>query len=88
MKYVAEIIDLLAAHPDREFRMGEIVRYIDPHPTAQVRNKIRIGVHRAAIELERVGSLRIDRPSSQPGSGARYRWQSVTRSRCEALPEL
>lgn len=88
MKYVAEIIDLLAAHPDREFRMGEIVRYIDPHPTAQVRNKIRIGVHRAAIELERVGSLRIDRPSQQPGSGARYRWQSVTRTCCEVLRDL
>lgn len=87
MKYVSEIIDLLAAHPGREFRMGEIVRYINPRPTAQVRNKIRIGVHRAMIELERAGSLRIDRPSQQPGSGARYRWESVTRSGCEALRE-
>jgi hypothetical protein len=87
VKYASEVISLLAAHPDREFRMGEIVRYIDPHPTAQVRHKIRIGVHRVMIELERAGALRVDRPSQQPGSGARYRWQSDTRSACDVSRE-
>ena len=59
MKYAKEVIGLLAAHPDKRFRMAHIVRYVTQGAelsTAQ-RQAVRVGVRRVINELIDTGQV-------------------------------
>lgn len=57
MKYAAEVIDLLAAYPGREFRMAEIVRHVarGRELSGRERNSVRQAVGRVLVTLEESG---------------------------------
>lgn len=77
MKYVAEVIDLLAAYPGREFKTGDIIRHATggkelPKP---VRGAARQAVLRAVNALIESGN--VSRLPSAPNVG-RYVWKNAT----------
>lgn len=76
MKYAREVIALMGAHPDRRFRMAEIVRYVDPKATGSTRQRIRNGVLRVIESLEENGCLEIE-PAALRGGFATYVWRKV-----------
>lgn len=75
MKYASKVIELMAAHPGRDFRMLHIVRYVCPNPKSQrERSAIREAVRLALISLMDCGAV-ICRPSVHKRGGyAVYRW--------------
>ena len=73
MKYASEVICLLEPYPDREFRIGEIVRFINPVAQGKARDKIRLGVSRALFALVDTGAVRMTPPKCER-SFALYRW--------------
>ena len=77
MKYAHQVIDLMAAFPGRDWRMVELVRYVEPTATVKKRHSVRISVMRVLISLEDAGVL-IKRPSTARGKFATYRWKSAT----------
>ena len=54
MKYASEVIDLLAAYPNRAFKMIQIVRHVaDGHPESPKEwERVRKGVRRVLDSLE------------------------------------
>ena len=75
MKYAREVIGLMAAHPGRDWRMVEIVRYVDD--SKENRHRVRIGVLRVLKELETCGSVLIRPPRTIRGGYALYRWRET-----------
>ena len=59
MKYAAEVIDLLAAYPGREFRMIQIVRHVSKgmELSSAQRNAMREGVKRVLVQLQDSGQV-------------------------------
>lgn len=59
MKYAKEVIDLMGAHPGREFRMAQIVRHVScaRELSARQRNAVRQGVLRVLDSLEESGQV-------------------------------
>ncbi|GAB1830090.1 hypothetical protein [Achromobacter xylosoxidans] len=73
MKYAKEVMDLMAAYPGRQFRMQELVRYVDPRAAGNDRHRIRTGVQRVLDQLAEVGTLE-KREAGERGSFALYSW--------------
>jgi hypothetical protein len=80
LKFASEIIELMAAYPEREFRMGQIVRYAVKGRTLDLKERraARLAVWRALGAFIENGSIatRPDRPRN--GAPAFYRWKSIT----------
>lgn len=74
MKYAHEVMDLLAPYPGRQFRMAEIVRYVEPHAKGVVRQRVHKGVLRVLKSLEEHGQVDIQ-PAAEAGGFARYVWK-------------
>ena len=51
MKYAREVIDCMSAHPGREFRMGDLIRYC----CGNIKGKPRHAAHKAVQRV--VGAL-------------------------------
>lgn len=78
MLYAREVIDLMAAYPEREWRMKEIVRYCNRGElpkNLRERNRIRTAVARAIEALREMGCIESDPPDARRGSYAVYRWK-------------
>lgn len=78
MLYAAEVTNLLAAYPGRDFRMIEIVRHVAngrPH-SKQQRDRYRQGVLRVIRALVDADLVRC-KPGLR-GQPALYRWKSAT----------
>lgn len=76
MKYAREVMDLMAAYPGREFRMGEIVNYVKNgrELTVKERSAINVGVHRVLTQLADCGTIEV-REQRTNGSFALYSWK-------------
>ena len=74
MKYAHEVIDLLAPYPGRQFRMAEIVRYVEPQASGVARQRVHKGVLRVLKSLEEHGQVEIQ-PAAEAGGFARYSWK-------------
>ena len=77
MKYAKEVINLLAAHPSRAFRMAHVVNHIDRNAQGTARLRIRVGALRVLKALSESGQVKIAEPEARGGS-ALYQWQSDT----------
>lgn len=78
MLYAAEVTNLLAAYPGRDFRMVQIVRHVAngrPH-SKQQRDRYRQGVLRVIRALVDADLVRC-KPGLR-GQPALYRWKSAT----------
>jgi hypothetical protein len=76
MKYAREIMELMGAYPGRDFRMREIIRYVNVSPKNQKeRSAANQGVFRVLNMLAETGAV-IKIPSGVGnGSYTRYRWK-------------
>ena len=77
MKYVKEVVDLLAAYPERPFKMGQLLNYISPGSGRRARASLRVSAWRALNALEETGVVEIIRSNVNGGSTS-YRWKSIT----------
>ena len=66
----------MGAFPGREFKMAQIIRYINPTPTPKERNAINSAVVRVLQALEDNGTIVITRPVSN-GGYATYQWKPI-----------
>lgn len=59
MKYCAEVLDFFAEHPNREFRMKELIHVVTGgvEITRKERNAVRQGVMRVLDVLEECGQV-------------------------------
>lgn len=59
MKYAKEVISLMSAHPNRDFRMAQIIRHITKgsEVSSAQRQAIRVGVRRVLSELMDSGQV-------------------------------
>lgn len=59
MKYAKEVIGLMSAHPNRDFRMAQIIRHVTQgrEVSAAKRQAIRVGVRRVLSELVDSGQV-------------------------------
>ena len=75
MLFAKEVIDLMAAFPGREWRMGEIVNHVarGRPPSKQQRNRYRQGVLRVIREL--IEARVIEFKPARRGGTALYRWK-------------
>ena len=75
MKYADRIMSLMACAPGAEFRMAEIVRYIDPRTTDRAKKEaIRKQARVVLSVLADSGSVKII-PAQASGAQAIYIWQ-------------
>jgi hypothetical protein len=74
MKHADKVIELLAAYPGREFRMRQIVNYINPKPSHHERCAIRSAVSLVLLALVKSGQIKMSVPKSR-GSFALYTWK-------------
>ena len=74
MKYAGEVIELMSAFPGREFRMIQLVKYINPKADTRARQAIRIGVARVIAGLVETGSVKGLPTSAGRGGYSLYRW--------------
>ena len=77
MKYARQTIELMSPYPGRPFRIGDIVRYVNPHATSKERQRIRVGVSRVLFALVDTGSVTMIAPKCER-SFAVYSWRSTT----------
>lgn len=77
MLYVSEIVDLMAAFPDRDFRIGDVIRYVrnGRELTDRQQRAMREAVVRALHALEASGSIAIIRPWVNQRGWGYYRWK-------------
>lgn len=73
MLYAKEIVALLGAWPGREFKMGEIIRYIDPNAVGSRREAIRKSLRIALKTFRDEGFLKERLPEGR-GGFAIYSW--------------
>lgn len=83
MKYAAEVIDLLAAYPERSFRMAHVVNHIDRRADSGARLRIRVGALRVLKALAESGQVIIHEPDCRGGITL-YQWRSDTSTFCES----
>jgi len=78
MKYVAEITDLMAAFPGRDFKMAEIVRYVAGGKSLDWNEKraAQRAVQRALSAMSEAGVILIRPARMSRGGFALYRWRS------------
>lgn len=76
MKYAREVIELIGAHPGREFRMAQIVQYVSPRAAGSDRQRVRNGVLRVLGSLIENGSVEVQ-PAARRGGFATYAWRKV-----------
>ena len=74
MRYAREVMELMAAYPGRDWKMRQIVRYVETIRNETRREKVRRGVHRVVALLIESGQVERD-PPGQYGSYALYRWK-------------
>lgn len=75
MKYAKEVIGLMSAHPNREFKMADVVRYVGGKDLAgREWERVRRGVRRVLKSLEENGSVVIMHSSSGSGGASTYVW--------------
>lgn len=81
MKYAGEVIDLMAAYPERQFKMLELVRHVTRARALTEREKaaVRKAVGRVLAELDTAGSVAIEKPDVR-GRYASYSWRTSTTS--------
>jgi len=75
LKYADRIIGLMGAFPGREWRMGEIVRYVEPVQGRKDRDRVRRGVARVLDALLEAGSVSRRPPIMERGSPVVYSWK-------------
>lgn len=73
MLYAKEIVALLGAWPGREFRMSEIVRYVDPNANGMRREAIRKSL-RMALKTFRDEGFVIEVLPRERGGFSVYSW--------------
>lgn len=76
MKYAKEVMDLMAAYPGRQFRMQDLVRYVDPRAVGNDRHRVRTGIQRVLDQLREAGSIEKEDADSR-GSFALYSWSTI-----------
>lgn len=74
MKYASEVMDLMAPYPGRQFRMAQIVRFIDPQAAGSARQRIHKGVLRVLQSLADHGQVEII-AAAGIGGFATYSWK-------------
>lgn len=77
MLYASEVIELMSAFPGRDFRIGDVIRYVrngKEQSACQVR-AMREGVSRALAAFESTGSVIVVRPFTNQRGWAYYRWK-------------
>lgn len=57
MKYAKEVMELMSAYPEREFKMQSLVFYIKPNASLKERRTIGRGVRRALDYLRELGKV-------------------------------
>jgi len=75
MKYAREVIDLLAAYPERRFRMRYIVNHVAAGADVRKRATIRKGVHRVLRTLEDSAQVKSTRSETPNGLNCLYWWE-------------
>lgn len=87
MKYASEILALMPAYPDREWKMAELVRAVLRGRPAdeRERNKARQGVLRVMRTLVDAGQ--VDRIMHGPNVMS-YRWQKVRHAVVVSVPKV
>ncbi len=75
MKYANEVIELLSAYPNREFKMINLIRYINPRATKKQNRAIRMGILRVLEPLIESNQIEVIRVCDAPQS-KRYVWRS------------
>lgn len=75
MKYAREVIALLAAYPERGFRMVELVRHVanGVPETKQHRDRCRKGVLRVVKTLAEEGFVKVE--VGARGASGSYSWK-------------
>ena len=81
MKYAREIIELMSAYPERDFRMKELIKSVVGNaPSIAQRHRARIQIANVIRELETMGYV-FRRPlSSKRGGFALYRWHGQSQT--------
>lgn len=75
MKYAREVIELMSAYPGRDFRMAELVRYVNPGATTDQKHSLRRAILRVLDLLEDTGAI-LKQPAAESGGFAEYQWRS------------
>jgi transcription initiation factor IIE alpha subunit len=75
--YVAEIVELMAAFPGRDFRIGDVINYVrnGRDLSDKQARAMREGVSRALQALAETGSVAVVRPFTNQRGWAYYHWQ-------------
>jgi len=81
MKYAEEVINLLAAYPERRFKSGQIVGSVAAITRGQTRKAICEGVRRVLIMLESTGKVGSTRKRLKSGETAQYWWRKARKNR-------
>lgn len=75
MKYAEKVMDLMSAYPNREFKMINLIRYVNPKATPKQNRAIRMGILRVLeplIESKQIEVVKVcDAPQSK-----RYVWRN------------
>jgi len=76
VKYVREVIDLMAAYPGRPFRLVELVRHVSrgQQLSRTERTRLERGIQRAMDALRTAGSVLIEEPAVGQ-HGRKYLWR-------------
>lgn len=74
MKYAREVIELMSAYPGRDFRMAEIVRYVNPKAATSEKHNLRRAILRVLDLLEDTGAI-LKQPPVASGGFAEYQWK-------------
>ncbi len=89
MRYAAEVIELLAAFPGREWKMIEIVNHVARgRPSSkQLRNRYREGIRLVLLTLIDCGLVM--RKPARPGGTPLYTWrESAKRDESKVMDKL
>jgi transcription initiation factor IIE alpha subunit len=75
--YVSEIVELMAAFPGRDFRIGDVINYVrnGRDLSDKQARAMREGVNRALQALAETGSVAVVRPFTNQRGWAYYHWQ-------------
>lgn len=88
MKYAKEVMDLMATHPDRRFRMCQIINYVCGNADPKHRAVVRTGVWRVLRDLEVSGCIKTNRQEVSNGGHADWWWpKSITSGTGKASQE-
>ena len=76
-KYGRPLIDLMAVHPGRQFKMAELVRYVRAASAfaGLSANTVRAGVAIALADFEKAGVVTVIASTTGRGGYSTYRWR-------------